>query len=101
MVSMKQYITEKQFNGLPKKAQETLKAWTIERGYAIDAGFYGYQFDPIDDGKIWTAYPSLSIGQLIGFLVDRRKDIHNLSTVKELETQPCKVSPCKAKNQNT
>lgn len=73
---MKQYIINKQFNTLSKKARETLKQWTIERGYAIDAGFYGYQFEPIDDGKIWTAYPGLSIGQLIEFLVDRRKDIH-------------------------
>lgn len=61
---MKQYITEKQFNSLSKKAQEILKQWTIERGHVID------------DGKIWTTYPSLSIGQLIEFLVGRKKDIH-------------------------
>lgn len=73
---MKQYITEQRFNSLPKKAQEILKQWTIERGYAIDGGFYGYQFESMDDDTIWTPYPSLSIGQLIEFLIGRRKDIH-------------------------
>lgn len=73
---MKQYITEQRFNSLPKKAQEILKQWTIERGYATDGGFYGYQFEPMDDDTIWTPYPSLSIGQLIEFLIGRRKDIH-------------------------
>lgn len=77
---MKQNISEQQFNKLPPKAQEILKQWTIEKGYAVtslpEEMGYGYQFEPEDDGKIWTSYPSLSIGQLIEFLVDKKKDIH-------------------------
>ncbi len=78
--TVKQHISEQQINNLPRKAQEILKQWTIEKGYAItslpgEMG-YGYQFEPGDDGKIWTSYPSLSIGQLIEFLVDKKKDIH-------------------------
>lgn len=77
---MKQYISEEQFNKLPKKAQESLRQWTIEQEYAIYAdpgeGGYGYQFEPEDDGKIWCDYPRLSIGQLIEFLAERKKDIH-------------------------
>ncbi len=74
---MKQHISEQQFNNLPPKAQKRLKQWTIDKGFAIDSSiFYGYQFEPEDDGKIWTPYPNLSIGQLIEFLVDRKKDIH-------------------------
>ncbi len=77
---MKQHISEQQFNKLPPKAREILKQWTIEKGYAVtsltgEMG-YGYQFEPEDDGKIWIPYPSLSIGQLIEFLVDKKKDIH-------------------------
>ena len=77
---MKQCISEEQFNKLPKKVQKILKQWTKDKGYAIESlpgeiG-YGYQFEPEDDGKIWTPYPSLSIGQLIEFLVDSKKDIH-------------------------
>lgn len=73
---MKQNISEQQFNKLPAKAQKRLNQWTIDKGYAMDDSFYGYQFEPEDDGKIWTSYPSLSIGQLIEFLVDKKKDIH-------------------------
>lgn len=73
---MKQYISKQQFNTLPTKAQKGLKQWTLDKDYAIESAFYGYQFEPEDDGKIWTPYPSLSIGQLIEFLVDRKKDIH-------------------------
>ena len=77
---MKQHISEQQFNKLSSKIQKKLKQWTINKGYAIDSlpgeMGYGYQFEPEDDGKIWTSYPSLSIGQLIEFLVDRKKDIH-------------------------
>lgn len=77
---MKQHISEEQFNKLSPKTREVLKKWTIEKGYAItslpgEMG-YGYQFEPEDDGKIWTPYPSLSIGQLIEFLVDKRRNIH-------------------------
>lgn len=77
---MKQRISEQQFNKLSSKIQKRLKQWTINKGYAIDSlpgeMGYGYQFEPEDDGKIWTPYPSLSIGQLIEFLVDKKKDIH-------------------------
>ncbi|MBI2599497.1 hypothetical protein HYW43_01085 [Candidatus Daviesbacteria bacterium] len=77
---MKQYISERQFKKLSLRTQRKLKQWTIDKGYAIESlpgelG-YGYQFEPEDDGKIWTVYPSLSIGQLIEFLVDRKKDLH-------------------------
>lgn len=77
---MKQHISEQQFNKLPLKVQEILKQWTIEKGYAAtslpEEMGYGYQFEPEDDGKTWTAYPALSIGQLIEFLADKKKDIH-------------------------
>lgn len=77
---MKQHISEQQFNKLHPKARKVLKQWTIDKEYAMDSlpgeMGYGYQFEPEDDGKIWTAYPSLSIGQLIEFLVDKKKDIH-------------------------
>lgn len=63
---MKQYINQKQFNNLPNKAQESLRQWTVEKGYAVNGlaedGGYGY--------------PRLSIGQLIEFLAERKKDIH-------------------------
>lgn len=77
---MKQYIPEQQFNKLSPKAQETLKQWTIDKGYAIESlpeeiG-YGYQFEISDDYKSWYDYPRLSIGQLIEFLVDKKKDMH-------------------------
>lgn len=73
---MKQHISEQQFNNLSPKTQKSLKRWTIEKEYAVTSLFYGYQFEPEDDGKIWTSYPALSIGQLIEFLVDKKKDIH-------------------------
>lgn len=77
---MKQYISEEQFNNLPNKAQELLRRWTIDKEYAMyndpGQGGYGYQFEPIDDGKIWYDYPRLSIGQLIEFLADNKKGIH-------------------------
>lgn len=77
---MKQHISEEQFNEFPDKAQESLRQWTIEKGYAVYAdpaqGGYGYQFEPEDDGKIWCDYPRLSIGQLIEFLAERKNDIH-------------------------
>lgn len=77
---MKQNISEQQFNTLSSKGQKKLKQWTVDKGYAIESlpgeMGYGYQFEPEDDGKIWTSYPSLSIGQLIEFLVDKKKDIH-------------------------
>ncbi len=77
---MKQRITEKQFKKLSPQTQGVLRQWTIEKGYAItslpgEMG-YGYQFEPEDEGKIWTPFPSLSIGQLIEFLVGKKKDIH-------------------------
>ncbi len=77
---MKQNISEQQFNKLPPKVQKTLKLWTIEKGYAIESlqgeMGYGYQFEISDDYKSWYDYPRLSIGQLIEFLVDKKKDIH-------------------------
>lgn len=77
---MKQHLSEDQFNKLPNKAQESLRQWTIGKEYAIFAdpkqGGYGYQFEPTDDGKIWYDYPRLSIGQLIEFLAENKKDIH-------------------------
>lgn len=77
---MKQHISVQQFNKLSSKGRKKLKQWTIDKGYGIDSlpgeMGYGYQFEPEDDGKTWTAYPSLAIGQLIEFLVDRKRDIH-------------------------
>lgn len=63
---MKQHISEEQFNKLPNKAQESLRQWTMEKEYAIftDPGQGGY------------GYPRLSIGQLIEFLAENKKDIH-------------------------
>lgn len=46
---MKQYISEKQFNKLPDKAQKLLSQ---------------------------GGYPKLSVGQLIEFLAKRKRDIH-------------------------
>lgn len=62
---MKQYISEEQFNKLPNKAQESLRQWTIGKGYAV------YN----DPAERWD-YPQLSIGQLIEFLAENKKDIH-------------------------
>lgn len=77
---MKQHISEEQFNKLPNKAQTSLIQWTIGKGYAAyndpAGGGYGYQFEPEDDRKIWCDYPRLSLGQLIEFLAEKKKDIH-------------------------
>jgi len=73
---MKQFITKAQFVKLSPKSQTLLEKWTIEKGYAVDSELYGYMFDYDENGKSWTSFPCLSIGQMMEFLLDKNQDLH-------------------------